>query len=109
MRATPSTLSELDRTHPDAWPWRCLGCGGTIFHDVEFCRDCESTRPPPEQPPPLEVPEEFLEWMRNEPRPTFSAKVTAITGIELLLTTLWLELLLRGPVELARLGVLVGS
>ena len=86
---------------PDTWPWRCLRCGGTIYHDVELCGDCfaleryrhtmggygEARLEP-------DGPEGFVDWMRGQPASALSLKVSVIAGLELTLTTVWLQLLL---------------
>lgn len=105
----PSTNdAEDDRSAADTWPWRCLGCGETIFHDVEFCRDCTSAGFYDDTGRRFDSPEGFLDWMRSEPLPSFSVKVTTITAVELALTTLWLQFLLGGSIDLTQFGPFVG-
>lgn len=102
-RMSGSLAIDADDGHaePDTWPWRCLRCGGTLYHDVELCRDCfaleryqhtmggygEAGLEP-------ESPEGFFDWMRRQPASALSFKVSVIAGVELTLTTVWLQLLL---------------
>lgn len=89
------------QTDADTWPWRCLRCGGTLYHDVELCRDCfaleryrHSMGGYGEASPEPDRPEGFLDWMRRQPASALSLKVSVIAGVELTLTTVWLHLLL---------------
>lgn len=105
MTRPPSAVTEQDRTDPDTWPWRCLNCGGTIFHDGEHCRDCRTSRHHSDDPSQGTSSEGFLAWIRRESFATFSLKVTLISGIELALTALWLRLLLLRSIDLATVGL----
>lgn len=107
MTEPPTRHAEDVATDADTWPWRCLRCGGTIFHDGERCRDCRTIDP--SAAATASRPRGFIEWMRAEPLATFSLKVTATAGVELALTALWLELLLSRSAELARVVTLVGQ
>jgi hypothetical protein len=100
MSGSTATDVEDGRKSPDTWLWRCVGCGGTLYHDVELCRDChsleryrhavggygETGRRP-------DAPRGFLDWMRRQPASVLSVKVSVVAGVELALTTLWLKLL----------------
>ena len=93
--------------HPgegDGWPWRCLDCGATIYHDGECCRECRSARRVRSGAREADRSGSFLAWMRAEPASTFALKVTLISGAEVGLTALWLVFLLGGA---TRLGVTV--
>lgn len=109
MTEPPSAAAENVSTEADTWPWRCLRCGGTIFHDGERCRDCRTIDPSADASSRRPDAEGFLEWMRGESLPSFSLKVTATAGVELALTSLWLQLLLRHSAELARIVALAGQ
>lgn len=90
----------------DEWPWECLSCGTTLYHDVEHCRTCASASVHPKTRGRSSALREFVSWMRREPYPSFVLKVTAISSTELALTALWLHLILLGPSELIRNGIL---
>lgn len=49
------------------------------------------------------MPRGFWGWIREESFAAFLLKVTAISGLELALTTLWLQVVLLGPTELGQL------
>ena len=101
MSASPALDADDGPTDADVWPWRCLRCGGTIYHDVELCRDCfaleryqhtmggygEASLEP-------DQPEGFVDWMRRQPASALWFKVSVIASVELTLTTVWLQLLL---------------
>lgn len=89
----------------DTWPWRCLGCEGTIYHDVELCHDCRLVRPVAHRTNRRHPVAEFLDWIRREPYPTFVTKVTAVASLEIALTTLWLHLMLFGSAGVGYLPV----
>ena len=100
MSGSPALDADAGPTDADTWPWRCLRCGGTIYHDVELCRDCfalERYRHTMggygEANPEPDGPEGFLDWMRGQPASALSLKVSVIAGIELALTMVWLQLL----------------
>ena len=104
-RATPDVL-DTERTGDATWPWRCVECESTIYHDGEFCRDCKSS-PSPKRGRLGDGLREFVSWMRRESYWTFVPTVTIITGIELALTALWLQILVFGPPEFARMTAIV--
>lgn len=104
-RASPDVL-DPDRTGDATWPWRCVGCATTIYHDGEFCRDCKAS-PSPRNKSLVSGLREFISWMRRESYWTFVPTVTVITGIELALTALWLQIIIFGPAEFLRLTSLV--
>lgn len=97
----PAETTALD----DTWPWRCLGCEGTIFHDAVFCHDCRPAQLPSRSDPSRHPVGAFLDWIRREPYPTFLTKVTAVASLEVSLTALWLQLMLAGSVGIGRLPV----
>lgn len=103
-RTDPSALAQvfdLPASSPspevDSWPWRCLGCEATIYHDGEFCVDCRSARAAVRDADVEQHSAGFLDWIQGQPYPVFVAKVVAVASFEVLLTLLWLQLLLFGP------------
>jgi len=108
MPGSSNGHAEIATADDDAWPWRCVGCGATIYHDGEFCPDCETTYDTVEATRSARAPTAFFEWMRREPFPAFALKVTLISGVELGLTVLWLRLLLYGLTGLPHIGPLLG-
>lgn len=94
---TPST----DRDESDTWPWACVDCRTTIYHDGAFCRACESAYRSRETNWESDTSDGFVDWMRDQTASVLVLKVTAVAGIELALTAFWLQTLLRGSVALA--------
>lgn len=98
-RSTP--LPQGESSEPDgssagteSWPWQCLGCDSAVYDDRDYCADCASTPGSvPGRPRSLD-PDGFIGWMRYERYPVFLAKVSAISGVEVVLTALWLRTLL---------------
>lgn len=88
----------------DSWPWACLDCGGTIYHDGRFCRDCERARAL-DRVAALSTPgPRFSHWIREQSYPSFVTSVTAVASLEVSLTAIWLQFLLAGPAWLGPLG-----
>lgn len=96
MSESTTSRAEPDRGEPESWPWRCLYCRTTIYHDGERCRDCRSSRRPAGRRPAPDAPDGFADWVREQTAPALVLKVTAIAGIELSLTALWLRVVSRG-------------
>lgn len=94
MPGPPDPDADDDAASPHAWPWRCLGCGGTIYHDGERCRDCRRSDRAGAAGRHRDSPEGFVDWMRRQPASTLSLKVSVVAGVELSLTAAWLQLLL---------------
>lgn len=106
MPEPPDSDANDGQSSADTWPWRCLGCGGTIYHDVELCRECRPRGPHGEAGRRPEAAEGFVDWMRREPASALSLKVSVIAGVELALTAVWLQLLV-GASGLAGLAPVV--
>lgn len=106
MPGSPATDTGDRQSDADTWPWRCLGCGGTIYHDGERCRECRRSSRHGAGIRRPESPEGFVDWMRHEPASALSLKVSVIAGVELALTAAWLQLLL-GASGLAGLAPVV--
>ena len=97
----PTTQSaSTDRGESDTWPWQCLDCRTTIYHDGEFCRSCDSSHRRPRTYGEPDTSNGFVDWMRGQTASGLVLKVTLVAGIELALTTFWLQTLLRRSVEL---------
>lgn len=94
------------RTLDASWPWTCLRCEATVYHDVLYCRDCgpadssASTRVRGRSAEPLRT------WIRRQSYPRFVGTVTGIASVEVALTALWLQILLVGPANLPLLGAI---
>lgn len=101
MSRTTSSRSDRE-SNEETWPWDCLHCETTIYHDGRYCSECESLRPFVEENRWLRGPRAFLGWMRRESHPSFVLKTTSIASVELALTAFWLQLMLLGPAELMR-------
>lgn len=85
------------------WPWNCTRCGTEIYHHSATCRECERTEratPQHDVGGPLRVLRSWLRWMRRQSYPRFVATVSAVAGIELLLTTLWLAVMSSGALTM---------
>lgn len=82
-----------------SWPWNCIECGTTIYGDGLYCAACEREQRRRERCEGAEEPPaDLVAWMREQSYPEFVTKVTAVSGAELLLTTIWLRLLASGAV-----------
>lgn len=90
------TSAETTPSGDDSWPWRCLDCEGTIYHDSELCRDCQSVLTVAGGASGQQPDRDFVDWIRLEPYLAFVTKVTAVASLELTLTTLWLQLMVFG-------------
>lgn len=108
MPEPPPSSADPDRADADRWPWRCLGCGTTIYHDGELCRDCVSAHRRAHAGRGGDASDGFLEWVCEEPVSAFVLKVSVVAGIELALTSLWLRLALSGFVEYGSVVPIVG-
>lgn len=87
----------------DGWPWNCTRCGVTIYHDAPVCRECDRTERASGTPTDSRlraVVRSFLAWMRSQSYLGFVTQVSAIAGVELLLTTLWIEVLFSGALSM---------
>lgn len=104
MPKPPAPRDEEEGSDVDTWPWQCLRCGGTIYHDVELCRDCNPIGPLHDTDRRHEEPEGFIDWIRRESASALSIKVSVIAGVELVLTTFWLQLL-AGASALSRIAL----
>lgn len=92
----------------DGWPWNCPRCGVTLYHDATVCRECEplvGTSTSRSERGRRHLPASFAAWMRRQSYPEFVTQVTAIAGVELLLTALWLNVLFLGTVPAPPLTV----
>lgn len=94
---------DRDDASGDTWPWACLECGTTIYHDGDWCRDCASTYQVDDGGPRRESSDGFVDWMCRQSASAFVAKVTVLAGFELLLTAFWLQQVLPRIAELGRL------
>lgn len=103
MPTFPSPESDGASADEGTWPWQCLGCRGPLYHDGELCRDCRTVDPFAGEPGLPDALAEFVDWIRVESYPAFLTKITAIAGVEVALTALWLRILLHGPAEVATL------
>lgn len=88
-----------ERSSEYEWPWYCLACEVTIYHDGDYCRDCRSNEEF-ERPSRSHTSHGFVGWIRQESYSTFIPKITVIAGIELALTGLWLQSMIRGSFKL---------
>lgn len=107
MSGQTTRRTAIDEDTAETWPWACLGCDSSVYHDVEFCRDCVASfrsRPSSREP---NTSDHFVDWMRDQPAPTFVMKVTAMSGIELVLTAFWLQTVFQWPLEWTRTMPLV--
>ena len=77
----------------ESWPWACLSCGATIYHDGQRCPDCRSSRRLAAVAAIETAEESFGRWIREQSYPSFVSAVTAVASLELALTVLWLQLL----------------
>lgn len=100
MRASISARGEPNDTAVDTWPWECLDCETTIYHDADFCLDCAGAYRVGERGGRRDAREGFLDWMRRESFSEYVLKVTAIAGVEEVLTAVWLQVLLGGSAPL---------
>lgn len=89
-----------DRDESDTWPWACVDCGTTIYHDGAFCQSCEAAYRSHGTARDPDSPDGFVDWVRNQTAVDLALKTTAVAGIELGLTAFWLQALLRRSVEL---------
>lgn len=67
-----------------------------MYHYAATCRECSRTERAAllaDVSSPMRVLRTWVGWMRRQSYPGFVAKVAAIAGVELLLTTLWLAML----------------
>ena len=90
-----------------AWPWRCLGCEGTLYHDGWYCAACAAVHAIDRRRRTRSDPgRTFRGWIREQSYPSFVTRVAALAGFELVLTALWLHVLLAaaGTVGLPGLG-----
>lgn len=79
-------------TDGDRWPWRCLGCDGTIYHDGEYCSACAAATRRGRRDEPHDH-RTFRDWIRDQTYPSFVTRVATLAGFELSLTAVWLHLL----------------
>ena len=100
MPAPTSTRGDPNDAAVDTWPWECLDCGTTIYHDGEFCGGCEAAYRARGSARRRRDRRGFLDWMRGESVSDYVLKVTAIAGVEEALTAVWLHVLLRGTTPL---------
>lgn len=89
-----------------SWPWACLRCDATVFHDVLYCRECRpaATRAAEGGRGRGRGDGPFRSWIRRQSYPRFLGTVTSVAGIELALTAFWLEVMLVGPANLPLLS-----
>lgn len=98
MQSSTPSRPPTDRDESDTWPWRCLDCDTTIYHDGEFCLTCESSHRISQSSGESDRSNGFRDWMRDQTATRLVLKVTAVAAIELALTTFWLQtLVLRSP------------
>lgn len=96
----------MTRTHSetgieDGWPWSCARCGRTIYHDAVHCNSCDEHSRDVGDPggrltASVPVLGQWVEWIDDQSYSSFVAKSSAIAGIELLLTALWIRVLFLG-------------
>ena len=103
MSGPPTSRPSTDRDDADTWPWACLDCGATIYHDGEFCVACESSHRIRRAHAESERSNGFRAWMREQTATDLVLKTTLVAAIELGLTTVWLQALLRRSLELGSL------
>lgn len=96
--------TDAQRTLEDSWPWLCLRCGATVYHDVLYCGDCGPADSSAAERVRRGSAESLRSWIRRQSYPRFVGTVTGIASVEVALTALWLRLLLVGPANLPLLG-----
>jgi hypothetical protein len=96
---------DTDPAYPDrdTWPWRCLGCTATIYHDGVYCANCVSHRAVQRTAVRRRGAGSFRAWIRDQSYPKFVSTVATVASLEVALTALWLHLLLDGPPRLLSL------
>lgn len=94
MPSAPSSRTDAEQAETESWPWHCLSCGETIFHVDTYCRDCTKPHRRGSTRRRESTASGFLDWIRQQSVLALSLKVTVIAGVELALTTLWLQILL---------------
>lgn len=92
--------TDPQRTLDSSWPWACLRCGATVYHDVLYCRDCGPAASSAAERVRRGSGEPLRSWIRRQSYPRFVGTVTGIAGVEVALTALWLQILLVGPANL---------
>ena len=107
MQGSTPSRAPTDRDESDTWPWRCLECGTTIYHDGEVCLDCESSRRVRRAGGRPDRSVGFVDWVRAQTATGLVLKVTVVASIELALTTFWLQTLLGRVLELGGLVPIV--
>lgn len=96
--ATPAS-TEPSPTATDSWPWTCLGCDATLYHDALYCADCRAHERS-HATATTGSSSAFTAWVREQSYPEFVSTVTVVAGLEVGLTAFWLRLLLTGSVVL---------
>lgn len=104
MPQPPTDTPAAAESPTDTWPWQCLRCGATIFHDGDHCPDCARSRSLARVADGGRPERGFRAWIRAQSYPSFVATVTAVAGIELGLTALGLRLLLGAGILPAMVG-----
>lgn len=87
-----------------SWPWPCLRCDASVYHDVLYCRRCRPAAARAGQAGRRGAAGPFSAWIREQSYPQFVGAVTSIASIELALTALWLQVMLVGPANLPLLS-----
>lgn len=104
----PTAARETDpqRTLDASWPWACLRCEATVYHDVLYCRDCGPADSSDAEGIRRGSAEPLRSWIRRQSYPRFVGTVTGIASVEVALTALWLQIFLVGPAYLPLLGAI---
>lgn len=92
------------RSEDASWPWPCLRCDASVYHDVLYCRRCRPAASRAGQAGRRGSAGPFSSWIREQSYPQFVGAVTSIASIELALTALWLQVMLVGPANLPLLS-----
>lgn len=95
-----TSSAEICFEESDTWPWQCLDCGTTIYHDGDFCRVCGSSHRLDSGDSEPNSSNGFIGWMRDQSLSAFVLKTTAVAGIELVLTAFWLQTALVRSLEM---------
>lgn len=85
----------------EGWPWSCTRCGTGMYHYASVCRECDRAARATDLTDvggPRGAVRSWLGWTRRQSYPRFVATVSAVAGVELLLTALWLRVLFSAAV-----------
>lgn len=97
MTTSPSSREDLGPTDEESWPWSCLDCQATIYHDGDYCLDCESAHRSSEPAEPESPVEGFIEGLENESITSLTIKTSVVTIGELTMMGFGLRYLFAVP------------